>query len=310
MKKSIFPHHNVSVEEKLYDESVFNLLFTMQAANLARFKQSFTLVFIAMHPPDGIDLHRDPEMQRLISGQVSKYLNDQVRHSDVVFPFSQANQWVLLLPHAGEKEARFFISRLFAEAPSIAVGPYPPERIGLSASIVEVANSQARFEEVLKEGTKSLQLAVALGPFQTCTVDMFKKQEIERIRVSIIEDEAPARAIMHSLIQRTDIDHFELDMQTFEDGEQFLSSSWHQSGHTHLVILKDFLPKKNGVEVVQALRQKPNPKKYIIFMIANRQADDEAVHSYSIGVDKLITKPFNIGIFQAEIKSLLMRLRA
>lgn len=310
MNKSILVSEEVAFDINMHDEELLKTLFNMQAANIARTKMPFTLVFVSIHPSSSIFMRNDSAIERLVFNKVNEFLKNQVRNSDLVFKFADERRWVLLLSCSGETESQFFVERIFSEISSVAFEPHTPLNINLSASLVEVANSKASYEEVLEEGERSLRQAIGMGAFETCKVDTFKRQEIENVKVSIVEEDATARDIIQSLLHRADIDNFELDIQTFRDGEQFLESSWYQSGHTHLVILNDYLPKKNGIEVVQELRRKPNHKKYIIFMMTSRKTDDEVIRTYEIGADKLITKPFNLSLFEAEVKSLLMRIRA
>lgn len=290
------------------DTSLLKLLFTLQLANVARFKTPFSLVFLGVHPASEVLKGKTEEDEKRIGDAVEGFLEQQVRNSDLVFHLS-FSRWAVLLTHSGEEEAEFFCNRIFKELVKTPLLEIENHLVELSASIVEVANSLAAFEDVIKAGEEGLYESIQVKPFFIQKVPLFKKRETERIKVSIIEEDEVAVSILHSLLERTAIEYFELDIQTFEDGAEFLESSWYHSGHTHLVILNDILPKKNGIEVLHFLRNRPNDQKYIIFMLSKRNSEENIVYAYEHGVDEYVIKPFNINLLEAQMKKVLKRLR-
>ena len=182
-------------------------------------------------------------------------------------------------------------------------------QLELSASVIGISHSKVNFEDVLGAGKEALDQALKNGPFEIQRVETFMEPEVETIKVSIIEGDVMVQDILQMLLKRIVLHHFNLEIRTFSDGNQFLQSSWYQSGHTHIVMLDDILPKKSGIEVLQELRKMPNTMKYIIFMLSKGKSEEDLLNAYDIGVDEYIVKPFNVKLVEAQLKRWLKRLR-
>ncbi|MGE6258264.1 response regulator [Heyndrickxia sporothermodurans] len=294
----------------LFDEGLLKSFFNLQVANVKRTKASFSLVFISVHPMSEIYTKSVVNNEDYTLEIVSAYLKKQVRNSDIVFQLSNTKNWVILLSNSGEEEAKYFLKRIFEEIPIISTSKEEKLQVYLTASIIEVANSKTKYEDVLSDGEESLNQAIEMGPLQMKILDSYKEPEIEEIKVSIIEVDEIVGGILYSLLERTAIEYFDLNIQLFQDGDQFLQSTWYESGHTHLVIMNDILPKKSGIEVLHELRKMPNNKKYIILMMSKRKTEEDMIFAYESGVDDYITKPFNIKLFEAQVKRIIKRIRS
>lgn len=294
----------------LFDEGLLKSFLNLQVANVKRTKASFSLVFISVHPMSEIYTKSVVNNEDYTLEIVSAYLKKQVRNSDIVFQLSNPKNWVILLSNSGEEEAKYFLKRIFEEIPIISTSQEEKLQVYLSASIIEVANSKTKYEDVLSDGEESLNQAIEMGPLQMKIIDSYKEPEIEEIKVSIIEEDEIVGGILYSLLERTAIDYFDLNIQLFQDGDQFLQSTWYESGHTHLVIMNDILPKKSGIEVLHELRKMPNNKKYIILMMSKRKTEEDMIFAYESGVDEYIPKPFNIKLFEAQVKRIIKRIRS
>lgn len=290
----------------LYDVVLLQRFYDVQAANVVRSKTSFTLVFVAIHAfNEWMERYGDVMASQAFE-QINWYLSQQIRNTDLLFQLPEQKGWVVLMLNSKQTEASYFLKRIFQSIPSLTTD-IP---IGLSASIVEIANSTARYEEVLCAGEEALQLANEKGNQEIHIVETFNKPELEKVKVSIIENDAVMQSVLLTMLQRMEIDYFDLDIQTFDDGYQFIQSSWYQSSHTHLVIVNDILPKKNGIEVLHELRGMPNHKKYIIFMLSKLKTEEDMMYAFEAGVDEYITKPYNVKLVAARLKRLLGRLRS
>ena len=52
-----------------------------------------------------------------------------------------------------------------------------------------------------------------------------------------------------------------------------MQSDDYKSGHMHLILMNDILPLKNGLEILHILRHMPNEKKFIIYMMSERNSE-------------------------------------
>ncbi len=78
-------------------------------------------------------------------------------------------------------------------------------------------------------------------------------------------------------------------------------------GDFDLILLDVLLPKKNGFEVLHALRS--NGMRTPIMMLTARSATEDVVHGLDHGAEDYLTKPFAFSELLARIRSLLRRER-
>ncbi|SDZ63696.1 diguanylate cyclase (GGDEF) domain-containing protein [Evansella caseinilytica] len=297
----------------LYTEQFLEKMFHLQVANLERFKTPFTVIFLSLYNFYEMKTKYGLTAADQIVGTMSDYIKCQVRDSDLAFRLDAEDEHAIILPNGGQTEAGYFIRRVLENIPPVAATTYDGEPlqffIELCASIVEINNADVTYREVLEKGKGGLQAAVFKGASTIETVNDFQEPTVEKIKVTIIVEDQVIRSVLVHLLQRLTLDYFELDVQTFFDGEALLASSWHRSAHTHIVIIDDVLPKRNGLEMVHELRNMPNNEKYIVMMLSNRKTEEDVTYAFEMGVDDYITKPFNVKFVESRLKRYLKRLR-
>lgn len=89
------------------------------------------------------------------------------------------------------------------------------------------------------------------------------------------------------------------------DSQDFLSSDFYQSPQNHIVIMNDVLPRKTGFDILASLRSMPNDKKFVIYMMTNRNAKSAMINAYEKEVDYYLVKPFKLKLFSAQPKRML-----
>lgn len=72
-----------------------------------------------------------------------------------------------------------------------------------------------------------------------------------------------------------------------------------------LVILDLNLPQMDGLDVLRAMRGRRNPA--AVMILTARGAPEERVKGLDLGADDYLIKPFDIGEFEARVRSLLRR---
>ena len=75
--------------------------------------------------------------------------------------------------------------------------------------------------------------------------------------------------------------------------------------HFDLVILDLNLPQMDGLSVLRAMRARSNPAAVLI--LTAKGAHEDRVRGLDLGADDYMTKPFDIGEFEARVRSLLRR---
>jgi len=92
---------------------------------------------------------------------------------------------------------------------------------------------------------------------------------------------------------------------TAEDGEQALKKVKESS--PDLLILDVNMPKLNGYDVCEKIRENKKLKKIPIIMLTVRSREEEEVFGLDIGCDDYITKPFEPTELVARVKTVLKR---
>lgn len=234
--------------------------------------------------------------------QVTSFLQSKIRKTDLLFQLSDGNHWGIFFLQSSDVEAKAFLKRIFA----ILKAERKFQHIALKASITEIRNNNVIFEELLNKNKQMLAEDEQLT-WSIAQVKDYSEQPTELVKVSIIEQNAIFRQVLESTLNQIDIPHFTLDVKAYEDGYSFLQSDHYKSGHMHLILMNDILPLKNGLEILHILRHMPNEKKFIIYMMSERNSEGAALNAYEGGVDEYIVKPFNLRLLEAKIKRTFAR---
>ena len=119
-------------------------------------------------------------------------------------------------------------------------------------------------------------------------------------KVLVVDDEKLiVKGIRFSLEQ----DDYQVD--TAYDGEEALEKA--HSSHYDIILLDLMLPKINGMEVCQRIREFSDVP---IIMLTAKGEDMDKILGLEYGADDYITKPINILEVKARIKAILRRARA
>lgn len=266
---------------KQYGTQLFMKFVGWQLANNARNHDKFTLVFFDETASLGIE--------------------KEIRDTDILFSNPEEHQMILLMPNIGESEAEVFLNRLFSKDMF--------ESREMTAAVIEVRNSKTSPIDLLTVGDRLLKQALNMTSRPTYLADhSFTKMALQHVRISIIDEDAVVTTVIRNLVERLAVSEIEFEIKEFHDGQSFLESDWYLTQHTHLVIMNDVLPKKNGLDVLHALRALPNTKRFHIFMMTKRHSEREMIYAYENGVDEYMTKPFNPRLLEAQIKKVMNRL--
>ena len=116
-------------------------------------------------------------------------------------------------------------------------------------------------------------------------------------KILIVDDEPLiVKGLKYSLEQ----DNYETDYAV--DGEEALNKFF--SGRYDLVLLDVMLPKMDGIEVCQRIREKSTVP---IIMLTAKGEDMDKILGLEYGADDYMTKPFNILEVKARIKTIFRR---
>lgn len=119
-------------------------------------------------------------------------------------------------------------------------------------------------------------------------------------RILVVEDEAHLADGI-----RFNLEAEGYDVDVIGDGTAALQQI--TSGHERydLVILDLMLPGLDGFEITTGTRQQGNLTP--ILMLTARNLTEDVVHGLTVGADDYLSKPFDLGVLLARVKSLLRR---
>jgi DNA-binding response OmpR family regulator len=121
---------------------------------------------------------------------------------------------------------------------------------------------------------------------------------------AIAEDDDVARELAKQALQ-------ELDCKILEakDGVEILKKIKNSSDELDLIILAINMPKKNGFEVLEALKKNSATKEIPVVMLAQKIDSDDVLRGMSSGAIDYITQPFETENFKKRIGEILQNFR-
>ncbi|MFJ7951236.1 response regulator [Lysinibacillus sp. NPDC096418] len=277
-------------------------LFDVLKASISRSNMELTVVFLKAAAPNVKKEYEREDFEE----KITDFLLAKVRNTDLLFKLENNLQWGILLIQNGEEEGNAFLKRLFHLAKNENLLLHNDDCGTLQGSVVEIKDEQVLFEDLI--ASQSAIFSRESEPWKIDIETRFKAQPIKNVKVSIIEENAIFRDVLEITVQKLIVDYFHIETKVFSDGYEFLQSDWYFSGHTHIVVMNDILPRKNGMEVLHTLRKLANQKKFIIYMMTNRNSQADMVFAYESGVDEYLFKPFDLRLFKAQLQRTFARL--
>jgi DNA-binding response OmpR family regulator len=119
----------------------------------------------------------------------------------------------------------------------------------------------------------------------------------------IVEDDKEIGDMIQTLLKKS-----EFVSQIFLDGKeanQFIKSE--VSKNTRLFILDRMLPHMTGIELSQTIRNNKATTKIPILMVTALSSPEHIIEGLDAGADDYVTKPFDLSVFMARVRSLLRR---
>ena len=117
-------------------------------------------------------------------------------------------------------------------------------------------------------------------------------------KVLVVDDEANLTRSMTFILRK---EGYEVDIAT--NGEEALTKA--AQSKPNVMLLDIMMPKKNGYEVCQEVREDPNLRDIYIIMLTAKGQEVDREKGLEMGADEFITKPFSPSLVVERVNAIL-----
>ena len=121
---------------------------------------------------------------------------------------------------------------------------------------------------------------------------------MEQSKILVVDDESRIRKLVRDFLTREGYEVLEAG-----DGEEALNI-FNQKHDLNLIILDVMMPKMNGYQVLQKIRE---TSKIPIIMLTAKTSEEDELQGFNLGVDEYIGKPFSPKILVARVNAVIRR---
>ncbi|MFG6494943.1 diguanylate cyclase [Fictibacillus sp. UD] len=292
---------------KVFNRKFLNDIYMRMSAEHERKKISFTLAILDLDHFKKINDSYGHSAGDQVLVDFAVFLRAQLRRQDVIIRYG-GEEFIVLMPYTSSLEAEQTVSRLLEQ---VKVYPFSYDNysfsITFSAGISEISNTTL-LSNAINVADRALYAAKENGRarVETAQGQIEKKR---KLKVAVIDDSDVIRKMLESFFKEFEVEKYELEVQTYQDGVTFFEDTWHKTHDEFLIILDGVLPKMDGIEILQKIRQYPDRSRYTILMLTARKAEADIVRALNLGADDYLTKPFSIRELEARIKVLVQRVK-
>src|SRR6266581_900036 len=203
-------------------------------------------------------------------------------------------------------EKQKLIFDAFSQADTSTTRKYGGTGLGLTIStrLVEMMAGKMWLESEVGKGTQ-FHFTVRLGVVDPKTIEIgtIAPPEILRgVKVLVVDDNRTNRRILEGMLKR-----WEMKSTSVEGGEEALGelSAARDAGEPYALILLDMhMPKMDGFELSERIRQRPELSTAIIMMLTSAGHRGDAERCKKVGISAYLLKP----IRQSELREAIARL--
>ena len=241
-----------------------------QQNNAGRTQEPFSIVYLSLD-----NLQEVVKKYGIIAGnelqrEFVMFIRQNSRPLDAICRTRDGN-FVLTLPHTTRQDALKFINR--------AMQSY---------------RSKYSFSARIADGLSNLEDETVSD----------SAHRVQKINIAVIDDDRLVRNILSHQLSDLGGDDIETEVRAFSDGDQFFSDPWHHGNGKYIVIIDRVMPKMDGLETLQRIREGYDRRKYMCVMLTSRSSEKDIAVSIQKGANDYIVKPFSL----KELKARLLRM--
>ncbi|WP_079709146.1 GGDEF domain-containing response regulator [Paraliobacillus ryukyuensis] len=182
-----------------------------------------------------------------------------------------------------------------------------------TAGVAEMNETIESLETLVVQADKALYYGKKTGRKQVVEYNELTMEEQgrlskEKLKIAIVDDDRFIKRLLEDKMAELEIGSFTIEVEGFLDGETFMASDWYKGRDKKILLLDGVLPKLDGLDILQELREKVNEEELGIIMLTGRQKNSDMIRALELGADDYITKPFSLEQLDARIKRLVQRL--
>ncbi|MBU8905453.1 diguanylate cyclase [Desertibacillus haloalkaliphilus] len=234
----------------------------------------------------------------------ARFMQSHVREQDVFARYG-GEEFILLFPGIDSKTAEKQLNQLreIFSKQKIAVSDDVDITQTFSCGIVEIKNEQLEVmtpTELLNDADIALYEAKKAGRNQVLVYHEGMQAKNHKYKILIADDDKLMRTKLFKQLAKG---NWELLLAT--NGEEALSIA--VSEQPQLILLDGWMPKLDGFQALQKLREDVQFKDTAIIMLTGNDSYEDIAQALNMGADDYVTKPFSIIELEARMNRLLIR---
>lgn len=299
---------------RVYNRKFLKQTYDRLVSNLQRKYEAFSIALLDL---DHFKQVND-KYGHIVGDKVLATFADVVRNglrlNDIIIRYG-GEEFILFLPETNAQEAKIVLERILSEFSTIPFSGLDGESefyCTFSGGIHEINSIDLDMKQNIEVADGALDEAKNEGRSLIKVVPVDKIRYHKKIvHVGIVDDDPIIRTMLENLISKSKFaEGFTLDIRSFKDGLEFFESDWHlKNNEPYLIILDGMMPRMDGLEVLQKLRELRYQERFTIIMLTSRKSEQDISRALQLGADDYITKPFKLLELETRLGHLIKRMK-
>lgn len=244
-----------------------------------------------------------------VLAQFSKFIQSQLSEDDFFFRLHGAT-FIILQRNTTADMALMKTNKLKQSSLNVIYKHENlPFHLSFHAGIAEWHRSYDSIDQLVENAKQALSIAKHTNE-ATCISfnNMDTSSILPTVRVIIVDDNRLSNKMLQKQFQSWKSSRFLIDINSFENGYDFIHSDWYDPADYHIILLDIVMPKMDGLEVLDQIRANFPSDRIIISMLTSRTNDQDILHALNKGADDYMIKPFHPQEVLVRIQRLTSRL--
>jgi two-component system cell cycle response regulator len=294
----------------LYNRKFLANVYSHNINDLKRNKQPFSLAMLDLDHFKKVNDQYGHLVGDKVLASFASFIKNATRSSDTVIRYG-GEEFLILFPNTNLHLAMDIVSRILED---FSKQPFNAGEnqfsVTFSAGVYSVMDPNDTLEKALNCADQALYKAKESGRARVESMSRDLPEMAKRkLYLSIIDDDGIIRTMLTRVFKSMILDHYEADVQAFENGIKFFESNRLQEHGEHFLILDGVMPVMDGLEILKRVKSSKYDHNVLVLMLTGRKNEADIALALKYGADDYITKPFSIKELQARIERLIQKVR-